>query len=155
MTLELAELQIRLRVDRVDELADGSRMIIDYKSGKSSVQDWLGDRPAKPQLLLYSIAEPATVASLAFATVRARDCRFVGLGQVAAAPGITTDLSRVVDSAIGAKDWAELNEQWRSTLERLARKFVAGEAQVDPLTPSSCTWCGLQPLCRIDDWEAP
>lgn len=154
-TLELAELQIRLRVDRVDELADGSRMIIDYKSGKSSVQDWLGDRPAKPQLLLYSVAEPATVASLAFATVRARDCRFVGLGDIAAAPGITTDLSRVVDPAMGTKDWVELKEHWRCTLERLAGEFIAGEAQVDPLTPSSCTWCGLQPLCRIDDGEAP
>lgn len=154
MTLELAGLPIRMRVDRVDELADGSRMIIDYKSGKSSVKDWLGDRPAKPQLPLYSIAEPATVASLAFASVRARECRFVGLGQTATAPGIGTDLSRVIDSATGTGDWAELNEHWRSTLERLAYEFVAGEAQVDPLAPSSCDWCGLQPLCRIDDGES-
>lgn len=154
MTLELAELTIRMRVDRVDELADGSRMIIDYKSGKSSVADWLGDRPAKPQLPLYSIAEPATIASLAFASVRARDCRFVGLGQTATAPGIGTDLSRVIDSAPGNGDWAELNNHWRRTLERLASEFVAGDAQVDPLAPSSCDWCGLQPLCRIDDGKS-
>jgi ATP-dependent helicase/nuclease subunit B len=152
MTLELAQLQIRLRVDRVDQLPDGSRVIIDYKSGRSSVQDWLGKRPARPQLLLYSIAEPESVAGLAFATVRPRECRYTGLGRVAAAPGIGTDLGRVVDPAIGVNNWAELNESWRQTLERLAHEFVAGDAQVDPLTPASCTWCGLQPLCRVDDW---
>ena len=151
MTLELAQLQIRLRVDRVDQLPDGSRVIIDYKSGKSSIRDWLGERPARPQLLLYSIAEPESVASLAFATVRPRECCYVGVGRLAAAPGIVTDLAGVVDAAIGVTQWSELNEYWRSTLERLAQEFVRGDAQVDPLTPASCTWCGLQPLCRIDD----
>ncbi len=47
-------------------------------------------------------------------------------------------------------DWPTLNERWRETLERLATAFVAGEARVDPLAPSTCTWCGLQSLCRVD-----
>tara|TARA_R110002072_G_scaffold96407_3_gene212104 strand:+ start:928 stop:3636 length:2709 start_codon:yes stop_codon:yes gene_type:complete len=150
VTLELAHLKIRLRVDRVDQLPDGSRVIIDYKSGKSKVQDWLGERPAKPQLLLYSIAEPGRAAALAFAQVRPRDCRYVGLGEVEAAAGISTDIPRAVKAQMDAQDWISLNARWRENLERLANGFIAGEAQVAPLSSSSCTWCGLQPLCRVD-----
>ncbi len=152
-TLQLGQLIIKLRVDRVDQLPDGSRVIIDYKSGACTVQDWLGDRPARPQLLLYGCAEPDTAAALAFAQVRPRDCRYVGLGRIAAAPGISLDISRGAKSRMNASDWLTLNDQWREILERIARAFVAGEAQVDPLAPSTCTWCGLQSLCRVDMGE--
>lgn len=150
LTLGLAQLHIKLRVDRVDQLPDGSRVIIDYKSGTGTVQDWLGDRPARPQLLLYGIAEPDTAAALAFAQVRPRDCRYVGLGRVAAANGIGTDISRAVKSRMNASDWHSLNDRWRENLERIASEFIGGEAQVQPLTPLTCTRCGLQPLCRVE-----
>ncbi len=140
--LELARLTIRLRVDRIDQLPDGSRVIIDYKSGNSSVNDWLGDRPARPQLLLYCLSAPQDTAALAFAQVRPRDCRYVGLGTVEGIPGVQT-----------AEDWESLNSHWRATLERLAGDYLSGAAAVDPLSPGSCTWCGLQPLCRIGDSE--
>ena len=149
ITLELAQLKMHLRVDRIDQLPDGSRVIIDYKSGKSTAQDWLGDRPAKPQLLLYNIAEPDGAAALAFAQLRPRDCRYVGLGEVDAANGISTDIPRTVKAQMDAQDWTSLNALWRENLTRLANAFIAGAAQVDPLSSSSCTWCGLQSLCRV------
>jgi probable DNA repair protein len=149
VALSLGGLQLRLRVDRIDQLPDGSRVIIDYKSGISKVQDWLGDRPAKPQLLLYGVAAPGAAAALAFAQVRPRDARFVGLGRIEAAPGIATDIGRQVQGHTDAGDWESLNEYWRANLERLAAEFVAGRAGVDPLAAASCTWCGLQPLCRV------
>ena len=150
ITLELAQLKMHLRVDRVDQLPDGSRVIIDYKSGKCKTQDWLGDRPAKPQLLLYTLAEPVRAAALAFAQVCPRDCRYVGLGEVDAANGISTDVPRAVKAQMYAQDWTSLNARWRENLVGLAKAFIAGAAQVDPLNSSSCTWCGLQSLCRVD-----
>ena len=149
VSLQLGQLSIRLRVDRIDSLPDGSQLVIDYKSGLCKVQDWMGERPAKPQLLLYGIAAPGAASALAFAQVRSRECRFVGLGSVAAAPGIQTDIDKAVRGRMDAGDWLALNDRWRENLEALAQAFVAGEAAVDPLGPSSCTWCGLQPLCRI------
>ena len=149
VSLQLGQLSIRLRVDRIDSLPDGSQLVIDYKSGLCKVQDWMGERPAKPQLLLYGIAAPGAAGALAFAQVRPRECRFVGLGSVAAAPGIQTDIDKAVRGRMDAGDWLALNDRWRENLEALAQAFVAGEAAVDPLGPSSCTWCGLQPLCRI------
>ena len=149
VTLELGQLPIRLRVDRVDQLPDGSRVIIDYKSGDGKIKDWLGTRPARPQLLLYAVAEPDTAGALAFARVRTRQCGYAGLGQVAAAPGISTDIPRVTRPGMDVENWTVLNECWRDNLERLAQEFIDGAAAVDPLSPSSCTWCGLQPLCRV------
>lgn len=149
VSLQLGQLCIRLRVDRIDCLPDGSRLVIDYKSGLCKVQDWMGERPAKPQLLLYGIAAPGAAAALAFAQVRPRDSRFVGLGSVEAAPGIQTDIEKAVRGRMDASDWQALNQRWREHLEALAQAFVAGEAAVDPLTAASCTWCGLQPLCRV------
>jgi len=51
---------------------------------------------------------------------------------------------------MNAQDWPTLNERWLEILERLAKAFVAGEAQVDPITSTTCDWCGLQSLCRVD-----
>lgn len=149
VSFALGPLQLRLRVDRIDRLADGSQMIIDYKSGISRVQDWLGDRPGKPQLLLYGVAAPGEAAALAFGQIRPRDCKFVGLGRVEAAPGVSTDIAAVAADSMDAPDWETLNSRWRDNLERLAEEFLRGEAHVDPLNKASCTWCGLQPLCRV------
>jgi len=151
--LTIAPLEIRLRVDRIDQLPDGSQVIIDYKSGRSSVRDWLGDRPSKPQLLLYGLAansdtgSPA-VAALSFAQVRPRDCSFVGIGREPAAPGIRDDVRKLTGDL---EDWDSLNTRWREILEALVAGFINGEARIDPLSPSSCNYCGLEALCRIGD----
>ena len=148
LTHSVGQLSLQLRVDRIDQLTDGTTLVIDYKSGDSSVRDCLGDRPAKPQLALYATAVDAASA-VAFAQVRPRACRFVGLGKDAAAPGILTDIGRATGGGEQAQDWDALTQYWRDTLSGLARSFVAGDAQVSPLASTSCAWCGLQPLCRV------
>jgi len=151
ISFELAGLPFQLRADRIDQLADGSHLIIDYKSGACAVRDWLGERPALPQLPLYSIASTPMASSLAFAKVSPRHCGFTGLGNVAAAPGVNTDIENAVKAKMIAQDWPELNQQWRSTLTQLAQAFVGGDAQVDPLSAASCAHCGLQSFCRVDN----
>ena len=160
VSLTLGPLEIKLRADRIDQLADGSQFIIDYKSGRSDVKDWLGDRPAKPQLLLYCMAsgqEPnsSDVSALGFAQVRPGDSGYIGAGRVDAAPGIRTDIVKLVGEESQVEDWQDLNVVWWETLQRLVDNFVAGDAEVDPKGASSCSYCGLDSLCRIgDDREA-
>lgn len=150
VSLEIARLRLEMRIDRIDTLADGSQVIMDYKSSASSIKEWMGSRPAKPQLLLYGIAAPGENAGLAFAQLRPRDCKFVGLGVSKFAPGIEDDIAKAAGSHMPVETWAQLNEQWADTLHKLAQAYVDGLAPVDPLSASSCTWCGLQSLCRIN-----
>ncbi len=64
--------------DRSTRLADGSRMVIDYKTGIPKLSQWFGDRPDEPQLPLYALAE-SDVAAVAFAQIRKGDARFPGI----------------------------------------------------------------------------
>jgi hypothetical protein len=50
---------------------------------------------------------------------------------------------------------AEQLEDWRDYIERMARDFLAGRADVDPREyPDTCDHCGLQTLCRIQEIRA-
>ena len=146
VSFRLGELELSMRVDRVDQLADGSRLVIDYKSGRNSLSQWLGQRPAQPQLPLYGLAED--VSALAFAEVRPRDGRFLGLGQVQGIKGVQSDIAKGVSRYSSCEDWASLLAEWQQNLARLAADFLAGEAAVDPLS-TACNFCGLDPLCRV------
>ena len=89
------------------------------------------------------------VSALSFAQVRPRECTYAGAGRIEAAPGIRTDIVKLVGEEHRADDWESLNTSWRDILEQLVANFLAGDATVDPLRGSSCNYCGLQPLCRV------
>jgi hypothetical protein len=55
-------LALKVRLDRVDRLADGSRVLIDYKTGSAAV-DWRGDRPDNPQLPIYALLQPQALVA--------------------------------------------------------------------------------------------
>lgn len=145
--LNLEGLALSLRVDRIDELANGAQLVVDYKSGKNSLGDWLGERPSQPQLPLYGLK--GEVSGLAFAEVRHRESRWLGLGDTEGIPGVKTDIGKAVKRYSSAESWEQLQSQWRDNLACLARKFLNGDATVDPLN-GACRYCGLQALCRVD-----
>jgi RecB family exonuclease len=153
-SVQLAGLELALRVDRIDQLEDGSSVIIDYKSGAAAVADWLGSRPAKPQLPLYGLAADGPLTGLAFATVRERACQFSGLARAEVGPGIHTDIETQTRRRMPSPDWPALLTAWQQVMEGLAAAFAGGEAAVDPLSASSCSHCGLQALCRVEQRRA-
>ena len=53
---DISGIEISFKLDRLDRLDDGRKVIIDYKTGKASVNDWFNSRPDEPQLppLLFS-----------------------------------------------------------------------------------------------------
>ena len=50
----------KVRIDRVDRLADDARVLIDYKTGAATT-DWRGDRPDNPQLPIYALAASRSI----------------------------------------------------------------------------------------------
>jgi probable DNA repair protein len=138
-----AGLEFAVRIDRVDTLADGGRVLIDYKSGIATA-DWRGERPDNPQLPIYALLQPEQLVAVAYGKVNAGECGFVAEAERG---GIFRP--RGQKSALeGEPSFAALVEVWAGRLERLAADFAAGVAAVAP-TLKACRSCRLQGLCRV------
>ena len=147
-TIKLGGLVVEGRMDRVDELDDGTRVILDYKSGKTSIQSWEGERPDEPQLPLYAIdmRQRQPVAAALFAQLRAGELGFNGLATRA---GIAPKVKAAGDTEAV---WQAQLDAWQTTLTTLAEAYRAGDARVEPKKfPQTCEYCGLQALCRVHE----
>ncbi len=150
-SVSIGGLVVDLKADRIDRLDDdGREMIIDYKSSDSRARAWFGERPDEPQLPLYAVTHPRPVAALAFARLRPDGCGLEGVSDgVAVAKGVI-DIEGKREADRG--EWREQLAQWRKVVEALASDFRDGRAEVDPKDlHTSCSYCGLEGLCRIGE----
>ena len=124
-SVRFGDLEINLRLDRVDKIGD-KLLIIDYKSGEVKESSWSGSRPVDPQLPLYVLASNPRANGCAFAQIKGGKIKFVGstdskfLGSEKASAD--ADLSQL---------WAEQIDAWQSALNNLADEFVRGHAPVE------------------------
>ena len=90
-------LNLKLRLDRIDSLADGRNVIVDYKTGVAAAKpepDWSRSRPVNVQLPFYAsvLADAAggEVAGLVLAQIHARQVAAQGLAdEDLGMPGVT------------------------------------------------------------------
>jgi ATP-dependent helicase/nuclease subunit B len=136
-------LEFKVRIDRVDRLADGGRVLIDYKTGMATA-DWRGDRPDNPQLPIYALLRPESLVAVAYGRVNASECGFVAEAERG---GIFKGRGRPSQME-GMPNFAALIATWSHRIEKIAAEFAAGDAQVAP-TLRACASCRLQPLCRV------
>ena len=146
----IAGVQLRARLDRVDRLADGSQVILDYKTGLANIGSWLSERPDEPQLPLYAVTGEAQVSGVAFVQLRAHEVAFKGLTRDAQVLPDVATLAASKKLALQYADWPALLDAWRTVLQQLARDYLAGHAEVAPKRyPQTCAYCALGTLCRV------
>ncbi len=143
----VGDLKLKLRADRIDRI-DGGQLLIDYKTGQVSIDDWEGNRPDEPQLPLYAIfGNVEELRGVLLAQIRAEKLKFAGRLENDVLPAISGLRGATVDLYA-----PELRSQWEAALLALARNFLKGEASVDPKEyPHSCQYCPLPSLCRIGE----
>jgi ATP-dependent helicase/nuclease subunit B len=149
--LTLAGARLRLRIDRVDALEGGGYALLDYKTGRTVVPDWQGERPGQPQLLIYAAALAQDVAALATVNVNVQEMCFEGIARTAdLLPGVKAlpPGERTAETA-----WQEQQQRWRGLLERLIGAFLAGDASLDP-RPGACLGCHVSDICRLRELPA-
>lgn len=152
-TLRISNVSFNLRIDRLDELTDGSLLIIDYKTGTPpNKSDWLESRLDEPQLPLYCLSQKHA-KGFAIIYIRSDTLKVSGLSEMA------NDFSPALfikKNKNNAHTWSALLQQWQTTLESLTQQFQAGVANVDPkYGENTCRHCHLKLLCRIKHDEKP
>lgn len=142
----LADIKLQLRVDRIDELPDGSLLVMDYKTGEvSSFKKWDDERLDEPQLPLYCLISDAAFNSFPSGAIVGQ-LKNGKLGFL----GITKENYSFPKSVLVANDWDEVVIKWRNILEKLGHSFNYGLAEVNPkYGEKTCSRCALQSLCRV------
>ena len=152
-TLSIAGLSLDLRLDRLDRLNDKTLLVIDYKTCNVSPTSWDLPRPEDVQLPLYAgfgIDQGEALGGLVFAKLRPGNLCFAG--KIGAAASTLDNSLRSTSSLV--KYPLDLDQliAWRHKVEQLAREFLSGRADVDPLDAvKTCKNCDLQTLCRINE----
>lgn len=148
-TVEIAGTKLEIRIDRIDTLEDGTRVIFDYKTGEPQSQSWLDERVSQVQLLVYSMAEQTDVAALATVHLTPSRVTYRGIAD-------RKDRLHRVDALSDGSDasarqaWQAQTERWHAIVEGLARDFLKGMARRDPFD-NACRTCHLHVFCRIAD----
>jgi probable DNA repair protein len=138
-TISIAGLKFQGRLDRMDRLADGGQVLIDYKTGRATPNSWDGARPDEPQLPLYSLNEKQ-ITGVAFARVKTGAMRFMGF----------SEKKGVIPKVDEAENLPNLLKTWKQHAEEMAEEFKSGEARVEPKYDlKTCRSCDLQTLCRV------
>ena len=136
---------LSFKVDRVDQLTDGGKVIIDYKSKTgNSLGDWTRTPIKAPQLPCYSEVIDDVVA-VAVASVTSDK---PGYRPIGAAIGVRSDAAaqKEMDEKAGLT-WTELKRQWRDELDRLVADFIRGSAVATP-SARACRYCDFDAICR-------
>jgi len=152
---EVNGINVHLWLDRIDELEDGRKLVIDYKTGSVNPAQWFGERPEEPQLPLYSIVEGEGICAVLFAQLKAAEMKFSGIVEEAdLIPGLPPSRKGPLKEA--TEQWPQVLDDWRQTINQLAEDFRQGRAEVDPKKPDTCasSYCELSGLCRIDEQSA-
>ena len=163
-TVELSEaplewkcegLNLTLKVDRVDRLSTGQRIVIDYKSSAGqSAADWSQSPLKSPQLPCYSQVI-ANVETIAIGQVSMNEPGYLTLGADIGLDDADKKNKKAMDRA-GVTELAGLKDQWLADLRSLVSAFVDGSGTPTP-SPSACRYCHYAAICRayvVSDWDA-
>jgi probable DNA repair protein len=134
-------LSFTTKLDRMDQLENGDRLIIDYKTGQSALSQITGEAIEQAQLPIYAISNE--VDGVAFAQINASECVYKAVARN----------RKILPSSKQAQskmpDWDTQLNAWRKTLNKASLDFQNGVSAVAP-TKNACDFCDFDLLCRIE-----
>jgi probable DNA repair protein len=152
--LDIEGLPVRVVIDRIDQLADGRLVVIDYKSGRNdSAESWAEPRIKEPQLPIYAaLAFPdRDVAAVALARVTPDKPAFLGVSEdEGLLPEVKPlDAQRRLYAEEDFSDWPSLRRLWAQRITEVAREVRDGAAAVVFDDETDIQYCDVRPLLRV------
>ena len=153
--VEIEGIRVRMVVDRIDRLADGRQVIIDYKTGASiDTKNWAEARITEPQLPIYAALVNDAVAAVVFAKVLLDKPAFAGVAEEKdILPGVQglDEEKRKLFPVDRFPDWAAVVAHWQAALHQVAGEVRDGEAGVRFADESKLNYCDVLPLLRLPE----
>ena len=139
--VDINGLKFSTRIDRMDRLANGDSLIIDYKTGKDvKVSQMTGDPIDQAQLPIYAVTN--SVDGVAFATINSNDCQFKAITKN------KSELPLTKQAINRMPEWDKQITEWTSILNSASEQFQNGIASVLPVK-NACDYCDYDLLCRV------
>jgi probable DNA repair protein len=154
--LDVEGLKLNLSIDRIDKLAEGGLVVIDYKTSAAvSNSSWAEDRISEPQLPIYVVLalKYEQVVAVSFAKVRSDETKFIGLSAEQDVLPKVTALAKVRENSAfyGFGNWDALLEHWYTSLTNIAQEIKAGVAGVTVGNEADLVYCDVKPLLRLPE----
>ena len=149
-------LTLTLRLDRLDRLADGRLMVIDYKTGSrlpNPASDWTRTRPVGLQLPFYASVlgtqADSPVSGLMLAQIHARNALVAGVADGDVGVEGVADYSEW--PAFEGLGWEGVLARWKAAVEALADDYAAGVADNMALRHDDLKYCDALPFLRLEE----
>ena len=153
--VDIEGIRVRMVVDRIDRLADGRQVIIDYKTGAGiDTKNWAEARITEPQLPIYAALVNAEVAAVVFAKVLLDKPAFAGVAEEKdILPGVQglDEEKRKLFAAERFPDWPAVIAHWQTALRQVAGEVRDGVAAVRFADESQLKYCDVLPLLRLPE----
>jgi len=147
-------LELRVRLDRVDRLADGDLVVMDYKTGAGNItvrNDWMRERPVNVQLPFYAAMLPHAqrqVVALMLVKLHARGPQLRGLARDPDMHGVSAPAQWPLFAHM---TWDEVMQHWRSAIQGIARELADGVASNVVRRASDLQYCDVLPFLRLNE----
>lgn len=156
--VEIEGIKVKMVVDRIDQLADGRKVIIDYKTGAAiDIKNWASPRLTEPQLPIYAAlvaGDDDSTAAVVFAKVLLDKPAFTGVADekdlLPGVQGVADDKQKIFDPA-EFPDWIAVITHWRERLHAIAREVKEGVAGVSFADEKALQYCEVLPILRLPE----
>lgn len=151
--VEIEQIRVKMVVDRIDQLADGRQIIIDYKTGATvDIKNWADARITEPQLPIYAALVADEVTAVVFAKVLLDKPGFAGVADekdiLPGVQGVGDEKQKIFDP-VEFPDWIAVVMHWRERLHAVAREVKTGQAGVMFADEKALQYCEVKPLLRL------
>ena len=156
--VKIDRINFNVKIDRIDQYEDGSRTLIDYKTGSETpISQWKKSPITSLQMPIYIVftgIENISAAGIGY--IHNNDVKLVGLSSYAQEPidGMITAFSKE-KLKIHKDQWSNLIASWGVDIHKLASGYLSGDAKVTYGKEDELKYCSVKPLLRIAErkWQ--